>query len=87
MKVTLKLICALFLLTAFFVTAGAAGPELVSEAAVLIDADTGQILYDKDMHRQIDKRHNQLPPAHAKFKWQGFIIVFIHQPLAFFCSS
>lgn len=53
MKVTLKLICALFLLTAFFVTAGAAGPELVSEAAVLIDADTGQILYDKDMHRQM----------------------------------
>lgn len=35
------------------VTAFAAPPELVSESAVLIDAETGQVLYDKEMHKQM----------------------------------
>ncbi len=31
----------------------AAEPSLISESAVLIDAETGQVLYDKEMHRQM----------------------------------
>ena len=54
MKLFKKLLVAAILVSLFLTaTAFAAGPELVSESAVLIDADTGQILYDKDMHRQM----------------------------------
>lgn len=34
-------------------TAFAVGPELTAETAALIDAETGQVLYDKDMHKQM----------------------------------
>lgn len=51
-----RLFCFFIVLSAFFLlalTAFAAGPQLVSESAVLIDAETGQILYDKEMHKQM----------------------------------
>lgn len=42
------------LLSCLYVPAFAAGPaELISEAAVLMDAETGQVLYDKNAHRQM----------------------------------
>ena len=46
------LLCLLILCTP--VTAHAeAAPEIVSETAVVIDAGTGQVLYDKNMNRQM----------------------------------
>ena len=51
-----RFFCFFIVLSAFLsltVTALAAGPELVSESAVLIDAETGQVLYDKEMHKQM----------------------------------
>ena len=53
MKRFILLLTALLVLSLFCATANAAAPTLVSESAVLIDADTGQILYNKDMHRQM----------------------------------
>ncbi|MBE6965683.1 MAG: D-alanyl-D-alanine carboxypeptidase, partial [Ruminococcaceae bacterium] len=51
-----RFFCFLIVLSVFLlltVTAFAAPPELVSESAVLIDAETGQVLYDKEMHKQM----------------------------------
>lgn len=48
-----KFLCVLLFSLALALPAFAAGPQLISESAVLIDADTGQVLYDKDMHRQM----------------------------------
>ncbi len=48
----LKLLCALLCALLFSLTASAQAPSLISESAVLIDADTGQVLYDKQMHKQ-----------------------------------
>lgn len=53
MRLFFRLICALAILAALSFAAYAAEPSLVSESAVLIDADTGQVLYDKEMHRQM----------------------------------
>lgn len=50
MKRFFIVLSAFLLLT---VTAFATAPELVSESAVLIDAETGQVLYDKEMHKQM----------------------------------
>ncbi len=47
----LKTIFAAALVFLLFCTASAA-PSLISESAVLMDADTGQVLYDKNMHTQ-----------------------------------
>jgi len=49
----LKILCAVLLCSLLVLPSLAAEPTLVSESAVLIDADTGQILYNKDMHRQM----------------------------------
>jgi len=49
----IRSLCVLLVSVALVVCAAAAAPSLVSESAVLIDADTGQVLYDKDMHRQM----------------------------------
>lgn len=46
-----KIILATALISLLFCTASAA-PSLISETAVLMDADTGQVLYDKNMHTQ-----------------------------------
>ncbi len=46
----LKFISALSLAFLFTSSALAAAPSMISESAVLMDADTGQILYDKNMH-------------------------------------
>ena len=46
----LKFIFAISLVSLFVCSAFAAEPSLISESAVLIDADTGQILLDKNMH-------------------------------------
>ncbi len=50
-----KSVLALLVLLAGFVTpAQAVVPEsLISETAILIDADSGQILFEKDMHKQM----------------------------------
>ena len=48
-----KLLFAVALSALLFLTASATAPSLVSESAVLIDADSGQVLYEKDMHRQM----------------------------------
>lgn len=53
MRQLFRLILACAVLAAFMYTASAAEPSLISESAVLIDADTGQVLYDKEMHRQM----------------------------------
>ena len=53
MKRFILLLSSLLVLSLFCATSYAAAPTLVSESAVLIDADTGQILYNKDMHRQM----------------------------------
>ena len=45
----LVVLCATLCMT----VASASPPVIVSESAVLIDADTGQIMYSKDMHRQM----------------------------------
>ncbi len=51
-KIFAALLCLLILCTT--VTAHAeAAPEIVSETAVVIDAGTGQVLYDKNMNRQM----------------------------------
>lgn len=50
MKQFLKLLCAVVLAAAFSVFVSAAEPSVISESAVLIDGDTGQVLYDKEMH-------------------------------------
>ncbi len=47
----LKIILAVALVSLLFCTVSAA-PSLISESAVLMDADTGQVLYDKNMHTQ-----------------------------------
>ena len=46
-----KLLIATALISLLFCTASAA-PSLISESAVLMDAETGQVLYDKNMHVQ-----------------------------------
>lgn len=52
MKRLLPLLCCLLILSGFW--ASAAAPEgLKSETAVLMDFETGQVLYDKDMAQQI----------------------------------
>ncbi len=48
LKFLTVLLCALL----FSFAASAQAPALISESAVLIDADTGQVLYDKQMHKQ-----------------------------------
>ena len=53
MKRFILLLSSLLVILLFCTSAYAAAPSLVSESAVLIDADTGQILYNKDMHRQM----------------------------------
>ncbi len=47
-----RLPIALFLVLLLSATAFAAAPALISESAVLIDAKTGQVLYDKEMHKK-----------------------------------
>lgn len=47
----LKFLLATALISLLFCTASAA-PSLISESAVLMDAETGQVLYDKNMHAQ-----------------------------------
>jgi len=49
MKRFLKVIFAISLVFALTLSASAE-PSLISESAVLMDADTGQILFDKEMH-------------------------------------
>ncbi|MBR3848370.1 MAG: D-alanyl-D-alanine carboxypeptidase [Oscillospiraceae bacterium] len=39
-------------LSAFLFCTASAAPSLISESAVLMDAETGQVLYDKNMHVQ-----------------------------------
>lgn len=46
-----KLLIATALISLLFCTASAA-PSLISESAVLMDAETGQVLFDKNMHEQ-----------------------------------
>ncbi len=53
MKRFILLLSSLLVILLFCSSAHAAAPTLVSESAVLIDANTGQILYNKDMHRQM----------------------------------
>ena len=48
----LKLLIAALFVSLLLCTASAEEPSLVSESAVLMDADTGQVLYDKNMHVQ-----------------------------------
>lgn len=47
------LLCILFALVCPTALAQETPPELISETAVLIDAQTGQVLYDKNMHKQM----------------------------------
>lgn len=47
----IKILFAAALVSLLFCTA-AATPSLISESAVLMDADTGQVLFDKNMHTQ-----------------------------------
>ena len=46
-------VCICLLLGIFPVTAFAAGPEVAAPAAVLMDAATGQILYEKNSHERL----------------------------------
>ncbi len=50
MKQFLKLLSAAVLAATLSVFVSAAAPSVISESAVLIDGDTGQVLYDKQMH-------------------------------------
>ena len=51
MKRFFKAFFSILLIFAFFANAYAA-PSLISESAVLMDAETGQVLYNKQMHTQ-----------------------------------
>lgn len=53
MRLLKKLIPTLLIIAICTVFAGAVAPELTAETAVLIDAETGQVLYDKEMHKQM----------------------------------
>lgn len=52
-KIIILLITTLIVMNSSIVSFGSAPPPTISaEAAVLIDASTGQVLYDKNMHQQ-----------------------------------
>ncbi|MBQ7118577.1 MAG: serine hydrolase [Oscillospiraceae bacterium] len=53
MKLFKKMIIAFLAVTICSIFVSAAVPELVAETAVLIDAETGQVLCDKEMHKQM----------------------------------
>ncbi len=53
MKLFKKVIPALLLIVFCVAYVGAEAPDLTAETAVLIDAETGQVLYDKEMHKQM----------------------------------
>ena len=48
-----KILPALLIVICCAGIVSAVGPELTAETAVLIDAETGQVLYDKNMHQQM----------------------------------
>lgn len=52
-KKTIPILCVLLLLPLLAVPAAADGPVLDSETACVMDAETGQVLFSKDMHRQM----------------------------------
>ncbi len=53
MRLFKRIIPALLIVLCCAGIVSAVGPELTAETAVLIDAETGQVLYDKNMHQQM----------------------------------
>lgn len=53
MKKIKVLAILLAVMSLMFLKAFAAPPEITAETAVLIDAETGQVIYDKEMHKQM----------------------------------
>ncbi len=50
MRKLLRITALTFIACVLLISSALCAPALISESAVLIDADTGQVLYDKDMH-------------------------------------